>query len=228
MRNSGSTRPRSMTSSTMPSPASISSVAAWVVAARGMSLILASASNTCTGSPWRASARAVMTPTGPPPAIRMGRWEGECMERSYTPSPVRGIAHVRGIECDIAWRPSVMIARRQVLQFVAAAPLLALQSQRAPAQAYPTRPVRVIVTTGPGGQGDTTARLVAAKLTESSGSRSTSRTCPAAAATSPWRPPRAPRRTAIRSSPPPATSSPTSASIRKSPTIPTRTSSRFR
>ena len=62
-----------------------------------------------------------------------------------------------------------MLARRQVLQFVAAAPLLALQSQRAPAQAYPTRPVRVIVTTGPGGQGDTTARLVAAKLTESLG-----------------------------------------------------------
>jgi tripartite-type tricarboxylate transporter receptor subunit TctC len=62
-----------------------------------------------------------------------------------------------------------MLARRRLLQFVAAAPLLALQSQRAPAQAYPTRPVRVIVTTGPGGQGDTTARLVAAKLTESIG-----------------------------------------------------------
>ena len=62
-----------------------------------------------------------------------------------------------------------MLARRQVLQFVAAAPLLALQSQHASAQAYPTRPVRVIVTTGPGGQGDTTARLVAAKLSESLG-----------------------------------------------------------
>src|SRR5215213_6018565 len=63
----------------------------------------------------------------------------------------------------------VIIARRQVLQFVAAAPLLALPPGRAAAQAYPTRPVRVIVTTGPGGQGDTTARLVAAKLTESLG-----------------------------------------------------------
>ena len=63
----------------------------------------------------------------------------------------------------------MMIARRQVLQFVATAPLLVLQSERAPAQAYPTRPVRVIVTTGPGGQSDTTARLVAAKLTESLG-----------------------------------------------------------
>ena len=78
--------------------------------------------------------------------------------------------------CSGAWyrmrilhgRPSMMLARRQVLQFVAAAPLLALQSERASAQAYPTRPVRVIVTTGPGGQGDTTARLVAAKLTRKS------------------------------------------------------------
>jgi tripartite-type tricarboxylate transporter receptor subunit TctC len=61
------------------------------------------------------------------------------------------------------------LARRRLLQFVAAVPLLGLQSQRAPAQAYPTRPVRVIVTTGPGGQGDTTARLVAAKLTDSIG-----------------------------------------------------------
>ena len=62
-----------------------------------------------------------------------------------------------------------MLARRYLLQFVAGAPLLALQSERASAQAYPTRPVRVIVTTGPGGQGDTTARLVAAKLSESLG-----------------------------------------------------------
>src|SRR5215467_6890371 len=37
------------------------------------------------------------------------------------------------------------------------------------AQAYPTRPIRIIGTTGPGGQGDTTARLVAAKLTDTVG-----------------------------------------------------------
>ena len=61
------------------------------------------------------------------------------------------------------------IARRQVLKYAAAAPLLALPSQPALAQAYPTRPVRVIVTTGPGGQGDTTARLVAAKLADNLG-----------------------------------------------------------
>ena len=51
----------------------------------------------------------------------------------------------------------------------AAAPVLALGARPVSAQAYPTRPVKVIVTTGPGGQGDTTARLVAAKLSESLG-----------------------------------------------------------
>ena len=40
---------------------------------------------------------------------------------------------------------------------------------RAGAEATTARPVRVIVTTGPGGQGDTTARLIAQKLTESLG-----------------------------------------------------------
>jgi hypothetical protein len=64
---------------------------------------------------------------------------------------------------------AMTLARRRLLQFVAVAPFLALQSQRAPAQTYPARAVRVIVTTGPGGQGDTTARLVAAKLTENIG-----------------------------------------------------------
>ena len=63
----------------------------------------------------------------------------------------------------------MMLVRRQMLRFVAAAPLVLLRTSRANAQAYPARPVRVIVTTGPGGQGDITARLVAAKLTESLG-----------------------------------------------------------
>jgi tripartite-type tricarboxylate transporter receptor subunit TctC len=61
------------------------------------------------------------------------------------------------------------LTRRRMLHFVAATPLLAIHTERASAQSYPSRAVRIIVTTGPGGQGDTTARLVAAKLTENIG-----------------------------------------------------------
>src|SRR3954470_5191860 len=59
--------------------------------------------------------------------------------------------------------------RRQVLQLAGGALVAGVAPCGALAQAYPSRPVRVIVTTGPGGQGDTTARLVAAQLTASLG-----------------------------------------------------------
>jgi tripartite-type tricarboxylate transporter receptor subunit TctC len=55
--------------------------------------------------------------------------------------------------------------RRQFLQLSAAAVVVSGRSANAQADIYPARPVRVIVTTGPGGQGDTIARLVAQKLT---------------------------------------------------------------
>ena len=61
------------------------------------------------------------------------------------------------------------LARRKLLQLAAAAPLVSLRLESAGAQAYPSRPVRIIVTTGPGGQGDITARLLAAKLSETLG-----------------------------------------------------------
>jgi len=61
------------------------------------------------------------------------------------------------------------LMRRQVLQLAGGALAASLAPQRVRAQAYPARPVRVIVTTGPGGQSDTTARLVAAKLTDNLG-----------------------------------------------------------
>jgi tripartite-type tricarboxylate transporter receptor subunit TctC len=64
---------------------------------------------------------------------------------------------------------SSMLVRRRLLKLMAAAPLASLGAGASQAEAYPTRPVKVIVTTGPGGQGDITARLVAVYLTESLG-----------------------------------------------------------
>jgi tripartite-type tricarboxylate transporter receptor subunit TctC len=46
---------------------------------------------------------------------------------------------------------------------------LALVASSVLAQSYPAKPVRVIIASGPGGQNDTTARLVASKLTQSMG-----------------------------------------------------------
>src|SRR5262245_3421533 len=61
------------------------------------------------------------------------------------------------------------LIRRTLLQSLGVAAFAAAMPQRARAQAYPGRAVRVIVTTGPGGQGDTTARLIATKLSETLG-----------------------------------------------------------
>jgi len=62
-----------------------------------------------------------------------------------------------------------MLARRQFLQLAAAMPFAPLGARNAFAQIYPGKPVRVIVSSGPGGQTDTTARLVTAKLAQSLG-----------------------------------------------------------
>src|SRR5579872_6692010 len=68
---------------------------------------------------------------------------------------------------------AMTLVRRQFLEFLGAwgAVPFAMRNTVSPAfaEAYPSRPVRIIGTTGPGGQGDTTARLVAAKLTETVG-----------------------------------------------------------
>ena len=60
-----------------------------------------------------------------------------------------------------------MPTRRHLTQLAGAA--LALAPSRAAGETWPARPVRVIVVTGPGGQGDTIARLVAQKLSEGLG-----------------------------------------------------------
>src|SRR5258708_33465130 len=58
------------------------------------------------------------------------------------------------------------IRRRQFLQFGAAAIAVAASSPVASAQAYPTRPVRIIVGWPAGGGGDIVARLMGQWLSE--------------------------------------------------------------
>jgi tripartite-type tricarboxylate transporter receptor subunit TctC len=55
--------------------------------------------------------------------------------------------------------------RRQVLQFVAAAAVLPAMARRATAQAFPSRPLRLLVGVTAGGANDTVARLLAQWLT---------------------------------------------------------------
>jgi len=62
-----------------------------------------------------------------------------------------------------------MLGRRGFLQWAGAMSFAPLASRNTWAQAYPAKPVRLIIASGAGGQTDTTARLVAAKLTQSLG-----------------------------------------------------------
>ena len=61
---------------------------------------------------------------------------------------------------------NLKLPRRKFLHLAAGAVALPVMSRTARAQAYPTRPVRVVVPFAPGGTTDTFARLAAQKLSE--------------------------------------------------------------
>src|SRR4029079_14285488 len=121
----GATSPTRAISSARPSSASRSSVAGWVVAARGSACSVSFTSNSRTGRPRRPSSHVHNKPTGPPPAINTRRSskpisENCCLLISTTPvipttirynsSDIEGSKKERGEDAPEAFNPSPKFA----------------------------------------------------------------------------------------------------------------------
>ena len=92
------------------------------------------------------------------------------------------------------------LPRRQFLHLAAGAALLPAASQIANAQAYPARPVRIIVGFPAGQSADITARLIGQWLSDGSASRSSLKIGQAPVPTSPLKQSHTRRLTVIRCS----------------------------
>jgi tripartite-type tricarboxylate transporter receptor subunit TctC len=66
----------------------------------------------------------------------------------------------------MAWGAIMKLPRRQFLHLAAGAAAVSAVARIAWAQAYPTRPVRIIVGYPPGGSADVVARLIGQQLSE--------------------------------------------------------------
>src|SRR5262249_32946805 len=63
-------------------------------------------------------------------------------------------------------RGEIMSARRLLIDGLAAAAALFLATEAAPAQNYPSQPIRIVVPTAPGGVADIAGRRLAQRLNE--------------------------------------------------------------
>src|SRR5947207_2738161 len=67
---------------------------------------------------------------------------------------------------QLFWEGTMKLPRRKFLHLAAGAAALPFAPNIARAQAYPTRPVRLIVGFPPGGGADSTSRIVASRVSE--------------------------------------------------------------
>ena len=122
--------------------------------------------------------RATSTCPHPTPAAIRGKGGQRPAGDMETCHPWRGDAERGVFVIEGPWKREgpVNLLRRQFLQVAVGAAALPTSSRFAWAQAYPARPVRMIVPFGPGGNADVFGRIIAQKVSEQIGKQFYERT----------------------------------------------------